>query len=66
MLAVGRFAFLPMHRRDLERSVSVSGPKTTGGLCMQRSAWYSAWLVIKRRWHFFVIKGRIWGMKEHG
>lgn len=32
MLAVGRFAFLPMHRRDLERSVAVSGPKTTGRL----------------------------------
>ena len=31
MLAVGRFAFLPMHRRDLEKSVAVSGPKTTGG-----------------------------------
>jgi photosystem I subunit V len=30
MLAVGRFAFLPMHRRDLEKSVAVSGPKTTG------------------------------------
>jgi hypothetical protein len=35
MLAVGRFAFLPMHRRDLERSVAVSGPKTTGG-CLSR------------------------------
>lgn len=30
MLAVGRFAFLPMQRRDLERSMSVAGPKTTG------------------------------------
>jgi photosystem I reaction center subunit V len=30
MLAVGRFAFLPMQRRDLERSAAVSGPKTTG------------------------------------
>jgi hypothetical protein len=30
MLAVGRFAFLPMHRRDLERSVTAAGPKTTG------------------------------------
>jgi len=31
MLAVGRFAFLPMHRRDLERSAATAGPKTTGG-----------------------------------
>jgi photosystem I subunit V len=30
MLAVGRFAFLPQQRRDLERSAAVSGPKTTG------------------------------------
>ncbi|KAF8060105.1 hypothetical protein HT031_005044 [Scenedesmus sp. PABB004] len=30
MLAVGRFAFLPLHRRDLERSAATAGPKTTG------------------------------------
>lgn len=30
MLAVGRFAFLPMQRRDQEKAVAQAGPKTTG------------------------------------
>ncbi|WIA37126.1 hypothetical protein OEZ86_014089 [Tetradesmus obliquus] len=30
MLALGRFAFMPLHRRDLQRSATAAGPKTTG------------------------------------
>jgi photosystem I subunit V len=30
MLAVGRFAFMPYQRRELSKSLNVSGPKTTG------------------------------------
>eukprot|EP00878_Enallax_costatus_P040885 GHUV01047291.1.p1 GENE.GHUV01047291.1~~GHUV01047291.1.p1 ORF type:complete len:134 (+),score=36.71 GHUV01047291.1:182-583(+) len=30
MLALGRFAFMPLHRRDLRNSAAAAGPKTTG------------------------------------
>lgn len=42
MLAVGRFAFMPQHRRDLEKSAAAAGPKTEG---KHTCLWYSAGIV---------------------